>query len=102
MIKQQQVLEGRDEPKDALPGTCYGNGSSLAKENALREGHCTFSVEPQQRPRCFPISEDTAFDEPQRSTFVVSIACDVVIYRWIRGRKPLSKALSYAIPYESD
>jgi hypothetical protein len=46
--------------------------------------------------------EDIAFNKPQGSTFVVGIACNVVIYRWIWGREPISKLFSNLIACESD
>jgi len=46
--------------------------------------------------------EGIALNEPQGSTFVVSIACSVEIYGRIWGREPIPKVLSNLVPCEND
>ena len=56
----------------------------------------TLSVDPQQRPGLFPISEGAAFGEPHCGAPVTRIARNAVIYGGIWGRKPFHR-LYFAI-----
>ena len=46
----------------------------------------TFAMYPQEGGARPPLVEDTTLEEPAGSSFVVSFARDIVIYRGIRGR----------------
>ena len=46
-------------------------------------GEHTFSMDPHEGTGLFPIFEGVTFSEPHRGAFVMSIACGVVIHRWI-------------------
>jgi hypothetical protein len=71
-----------------------GHEGLLVKESADRSERCTFSVDPQQGTRLFPILEDAASSEPLCGAFVTGVVCCIEIYEWIRRRKPLCKALA--------
>jgi hypothetical protein len=58
----------------------------------------TLSVNPQQGPDFFPISEGAVFGEPQCGAVVMIITRNVVIYGRIWRRKPFHTGLSRLIP----
>ena len=53
-------------------------------------------MNPQRRPRSFPIPEGAALGEPQRRAFVVSIARNIKIYRRIGRAKPVCSLVKAA------
>jgi len=91
---------GSDEPEHTLPRTGYRIKDPSARAKEQRETKCTFPVDPQQRTRFLPPLEGVTLHEPQGGAFVASITCDVIIYRWIWGRKPVFEVLSQLVPCE--
>jgi hypothetical protein len=63
------------------------------------EDASTFPMYPQKGTLRFPFIERTAVDEPRCGSFVVMVACNIVIYGRIRGREPFSEAISCLIFY---
>ena len=53
----------------------------------------TFAIDPQERAGRLPFPKHTALEEPLSSSPVVTIARNVVISGWIRGKYPFSEAL---------
>lgn len=92
--------KGRGEPEYTLARTGCRIERISAKAKEQRGSKCTLSVNPQQRTRTLPLLERVAFCEPQGGAFVASIACRVIIYRWIWGREPVVYVLSQLIPCE--
>ena len=76
-----------DVHKNAFTRTSCEHASTSARASTKSTGS-TFSVDPDQRSRLFPVPEGTTFDEPHASTFMMSIIGSVVIDEWIRGREP--------------
>ena len=60
----------------------------------------TLSINPQQGPGVFPISEGAAFGEPQSGALVMSIERNAVIYGRIWRRKPVHSVSSRLVPCE--
>jgi hypothetical protein len=50
----------------------------------------TFSVKPHERASCLPFLVDITLSEPSCRALMMRITGDVVVYRRIRRRKPLS------------
>jgi hypothetical protein len=53
---------------------------------------------PQEGISGFPLIEYTALKKPLSGTVMMSFACDVMVDRWIWGRKPSKKAISEVVP----
>jgi hypothetical protein len=46
-------------------------------------------MSPQKRPRRLPFLVGGTFEEPRGGPIVMGLTSGVMIYRWIRGGKPL-------------
>jgi hypothetical protein len=46
-------------------------------------------MDPQERRRRLPLFENTALEKPGRRSFVVGLACNIVICGGIRGGEPV-------------
>ena len=55
---------------------------------------------PQERVGGFPLIEYTALKKPLSRTVVTGFGCDIMIDRWIWGRKPSQKTIFELIPCE--
>ena len=53
---------------------------------------------PEEGTDYFPLLEYAALKEPRGSSFLVGLTRDVVIYGWVRRRKPFSDVLFYLVP----
>ena len=62
----------------------------------------TFSMDPQERTDRYPVLEFLALKEPRGRSLLVGLACNVVICRWVRWRKPFVNVLVYLCPCTVD
>jgi hypothetical protein len=76
-----------------LPDPATKSGVRKEGSKRVKKEH-TFAMDPQERRRPLPLFEYTALEKPRRGSFVVSLACDVMVRRAIRGREPILQFLS--------
>jgi hypothetical protein len=73
--------------------------SSVQRTRPRPEKH-TFTVNPQEGPSCFPFCQCIDPKKPCCSSFMTCFLDEVLIYRWVRGRKPVLNLPSPLVTYK--
>jgi hypothetical protein len=60
----------------------------------------TKTVDPHERTRRFPITDDIALRKPRGRATVMRFAGDILVYPWIWDRKPTAKYLLKLVTYK--
>ena len=75
-----------------FPEPAINSGVVSGNEDSEGDVLFTYSVNPKQGARCFPI-KGVPFGAPRCGTLKMSIGSGVVIERWIRGSDPSAQVL---------